>query len=287
MNFSADVTARIAQLYLYPIKSCAGIAVQQALLLPTGLEWDRAWMVVDSSGEFVSQRELPRMALIRPQLRHSDLLLRAPGMLALHLALDAVDAPRRVRVWDDSVKAYDMGDLAAQWFSDFLGRPLRLVRFDPEQQRRCDLRWSNPDTAYTQFADSYPLLVLSQSALDEFNQKRAAQGHPSVGMERFRPNLVLEGLVAHDEDQLQVLRLGEEGQAVTLRLVKPCARCSIPDVDPATAATATDVADLLQSYRQDARVNHAVTFGMHTIVLGEAEALLRVGDPVLGQYAFA
>ena len=120
-----DVATRIARLFVYPIKSCAGVELTEGLLTETGLDLDRAWMVVDESGEFVSQRELPRMALIRPTLRLSDVVLRAPGMLALHLRLDTVEGPRRVQVWDDTVAAYDMGDLAAQWFSDFLDRSLR------------------------------------------------------------------------------------------------------------------------------------------------------------------
>jgi uncharacterized protein YcbX len=127
-----DVTARIARLFVYPVKSCAGIEVQEAILTETGLEFDRAWMVVDEQGEFVSQRELPRMALITPKLRFHDVVLRAPGMLALHLAMDAVEEPVKVRVWDDEVDAYDMGGVAAQWFTDFLGQKLRLVRFDPD-----------------------------------------------------------------------------------------------------------------------------------------------------------
>jgi len=135
-----DLQATIARLFVYPIKSCAGVEVNETLLIETGLEFDRAWMVVDSAGEFVTQRELPRMALIRPRLKHSEMILRAPGMLALHIAFDRVEEPVRVRVWKDEVAAYDMGDIAAQWFSDFLSEPgkprtLRLVRFDPEQQR--------------------------------------------------------------------------------------------------------------------------------------------------------
>src|SRR5215208_963102 len=122
------VAARIARLFVYPVKSCAGVEVTEAVLTETGFDLDRAWMVVDAQGEFVSQRELPRMALVKVQLRHSDVVLRAPGMLALHLQIDAVEAPARVRVWDDEVAAYDMGDIASQWFSDFLGRKLRLVR---------------------------------------------------------------------------------------------------------------------------------------------------------------
>src|SRR3954470_14568086 len=137
-----EVTARIARLFVYPVKSCAGVELQEALLTETGLDLDRAWMVVDADGEFASQRELPRMALIRTQLKHSEVVLRAPGMLALHLAIEAVEGRARVRVWDDEVEAYDMGDVAAQWFSDFLGGTYRLARFDPEARRLSDLQWT-------------------------------------------------------------------------------------------------------------------------------------------------
>ncbi|MFA7557969.1 MAG: MOSC domain-containing protein, partial [Hydrogenophaga sp.] len=116
----ADVQATIAQLWIYPVKSCAGMSVTEAELTPTGLAWDRAWMVVDAAGRFVTQRELPRMVLIQPAFRMGQLVLRAPGMLALHLSLEAAEFPRRVKVWNDEVDAWDMGDVAAQWFSDFL-----------------------------------------------------------------------------------------------------------------------------------------------------------------------
>ena len=121
MTAPTDVTARIDQLWIYPVKSCAGISLNEAELTETGLAHDRSWMVVDAQGTFVTQRELPRMALIQPAFKLGQLVLRAPGMLALHLALDAAETPLRVRVWDDEVEAYDMGDVAAQWFSDFLG----------------------------------------------------------------------------------------------------------------------------------------------------------------------
>ena len=140
-----DVQGTIARLFVYPVKSCAGVEVPEALLTETGLEFDRAWMVVDEAGEFVTQRELPRMALIRPQLKQFEMVLRAPGMLALHIAYDRVEAPVQVKVWKDSVAAYDMGDVAAQWFSDFLSEPgkprrLRLARFDPEHKRLSSLQ---------------------------------------------------------------------------------------------------------------------------------------------------
>lgn len=282
----ADITARITRLFVYPIKSCAGIEVTDAVLLDTGLEFDRAWMVVDESGEFVSQRELPRMALIQTRLRHSDLVLRAPGMLALHIALDAVEEPVKVRVWDDEVKAYDMGAVAAQWFSDFLGKKLRLARFDPDYRRLSSLQWTQGVQAPNQFSDGFPVLVASEASLDGLNARLAAGGQAPVGIERFRPNIVLGDVEAHDEDRLAQLHITTETGEVALRPVKPCARCTIPDVDPATAGTGTAVADTLQAYRSDPKLNGAVTFGMNAIVVQGAEQVLRVGQVVTANYAF-
>ena len=156
-----DVQATIAQLWVYPVKSCAGISLTVAELTDTGLLYDRAWMVVDEDGEFVTQRELPRMALIQTAFKMGQLVLRAPGMLALHLALDAAEGPLKVRVWDDEVMACDMGDLAAQWFSDFLGAPARLVRFDPDVQRLSSLKWTGGVPAPVHFGDGFAVLVAS------------------------------------------------------------------------------------------------------------------------------
>src|SRR5437763_2955420 len=111
-----DVRTRIARLFVYPVKSCTGVELQEAVLTETGLDLDRAWMVVDDTGEFLSQRDEPRMALIKVQVKHLEVVLRAPGMLALHLGIDMVDSPRRVRVWDDEVDAWDRGPVADQWF---------------------------------------------------------------------------------------------------------------------------------------------------------------------------
>jgi uncharacterized protein len=280
-----DLQATIARLFVYPIKSCAGVELPEALLTETGLEFDRAWMVVDAEGEFVTQRELPRMALIRPQMKHSEMVLRAPGMLALHIAFDRVEQPVRVRVWKDEVAAYDMGDIAAQWFSDFLSQPgrpqkLRLVRFDPEQKRLSNMKWTGGAEAQNQFSDGYPLLVASEGSLAELNARLAAQGHAPVGIERFRPNIVLAGIEAHDEDRVEMLHVGTgEGEA-QLQPVKPCTRCPIPDIDPATAESSPEVGDTLRTYRADPRVDGAITFGMNAIVLQGIEHMLRRGQPV-------
>jgi uncharacterized protein YcbX len=290
---SADVGAVISQLWVYPVKSCAGVSVSEAFVTEHGLEFDRAWMVVDSQQRFLSQREWPRMALIKPQLRHHDLVLRAPGMLALHLALDQVEAPVRAKVWDDEVCAFDMGAVAAQWFSDFLGTQARLVRFDPEHRRPSSEKWTGKDVALNQFSDGYPMLVLSQASLDGLNQRLAAAGQAPVGMERFRPNIVLAAstdplpsLLPHDEDRLQTLEIDTGEGLVRLRPVKPCARCVIVNIDPLTATSSPAVTDALQAYRQDARLNGALSFGMNAITLQGLDKLLKPGQRVSARYDF-
>lgn len=289
MTTSEPLPLTLEEIWIYPVKSCAGIRLHSVELLPEGLEWDRTWMVVDARGEFVSQRELPRMALIQPRLRMGQLELRAPGMLTLHLALEAAEAPCRVRVWDDELPAYDMGDLAAQWFTDFLGPdlrpgmgPLRLVRFDPEVRRLSPLAWTGGVEAPTTFSDGYALLVLSRAALDGLNARLQALGQPPVDARRLRPNLVLGGVGPHAEDGLRALTLKADGAppdapTVQLELVKPCARCTIPDVDPQQGVRDDRVSPVLRTYRADERLKGAITFGMNAIVRGGAGQMLHEG----------
>lgn len=286
-----DLHATIARLFVYPIKSCAGVELPEVLLTETGLEFDRAWMVVGADGVFVSQRELPRMALIQPQMKQMEMVLRAPGMLALHIAFDRVEKPLRVTIWRDEVAAYDMGDIAAQWFSDFLSEPgkpqtLRLVRFDPEHKRLSNLTWTKGVEAQNQLADAFPLLVTSEKSLDELNEKLVAAGHAAVGIERFRPNIVLAGVEAQDEDRVETMHIATAEGGARIEPAKPCTRCPIPDIDPATAVSSPEVNDTLRSYRANARVDGAITFGMNCTVVDGIEHLLKVGQPVGANYRF-
>ena len=286
-NPDSDLSGTIARLFVYPIKSCAGIEVQEALLTETGRALGRAWMVVDAQDMFLTQRSLPRLALIRPQLKSNEMVLRAPGMLALHVAIDAVETPATVTVWHDTVPAWDMGPVAAQWFTDFLGRPCRLVRFDPEHRRLSSLEWTGGVEVPNQFADGFPLLVTSEASLQDLNARLAAEGHPAVGMERFRPNVVLAGVDAHDEDRVDMIHVEGDGTTdIHLQPVKPCARCPIPDIDPATAESHPSVGDTLRTYRQDKRLDGAITFGMNAIVRSGAEQWLRVGQRMAADLRF-
>lgn len=283
----SDLLGTIERLFVYPVKSCASIELTEALLTEAGLDLDRAWMVVDATGSFLTQRTLPRMALIRPQLKSDEMVLRAPGMLALHVAINIVEEPTKVQVWKDTVPAWDMGAIAAQWFSDFLRQPCRLVRFDPEYRRLSSMAWTGGVEAPNQFSDGFPLLVASVASMQEFNERLAASGHARVGIERFRPNVVIAGIEPHDEDRVDLLKIeASEGEEIHVQPVKPCARCPIPDIDPATAECSPAVGDTLRMYRHDKRLGGAVTFGMNAIVRQGAGQTLRLGQRVAADLRF-
>ena len=282
----SDLACTLSALSVYPLKSCAGIDLSESLLGPTGLDYDREWMITDAHGDMITQRELPRMALVQPAFKGSELVLRAPGMLALHLRMDTVDQATKVQVWDDRVKAYDMGALAAQWFSDFLGTSLRLVRFDPDQQRLSSAKWTGDLQAENAFADGFPLLVTNTASLADLNARLRARGQAEVTMQRFRPNIVLSGLQAFDEDHLHEIVIATDSGPVRLRLVKPCTRCSIPNVDPASAATSNEPGDTLAGFRADARMGGGVTFGMNAVIVEGQESTLRVGQQAQAQMNF-
>ncbi|APR39382.1 MOSC domain-containing protein [Paraburkholderia sp. SOS3] len=288
----------ISALYVYPIKSCAGIALQAADVVSHGLRWDRHWMVVEGDGRFVSQREYPRMATIRTALAADRLELSAPTLhdtFALPFDAPAHARTVRVTVWKDSFRALDEGDAAAQWFSRALAAPVRLVRFDPDPVRHASRKWTGEIEAPVQFADGFPLLVTNESSLDEINRRLAGKGASAVPMNRFRPNIVLAGdLDAFDEDYVDTVRLDAHGEhqrvPVVLRLVKPCARCPITTVDQTRGAPDPawphEPLDTLAGWRADPRVDGGLTFGQNAIVIAGQGGQLRVGDATRCEWHF-
>lgn len=280
----------LIELTLYPIKSCAGITLKEATLTNAGLMhqqiYNREWMVVDLDGNFLTQRSHPRMATIVPRIKLDSLELRAPGMLRLELALDLPhpDDTRliTVQVWNDTLQAYDCDDLTATWFSAALGVPCRLVRFHPDARRIANTEWTDGIEAPALFADGFPLLVISQAALDDLNLKLQAQGRAALPMNRFRPSIVIDGVAAFEEDFAASIRLG----AARIKPVKPCVRCSIPSVDQASGVVGPDPLELLRTYRADPRMDGGITFGMNAIVLEGDGVVLRVGQQIEVELAF-
>jgi uncharacterized protein len=259
----------IASLYVYPVKSCRGLAVQQARLTPRGLQYDREWMVVSPNGRFLTQREEPRLALIGTALVDNHLELTAPGLprlaVPLQRAANAVSA--EVTVWRDRVLASDEGHAAASWFGAHLNRDVRLVRFDDSRARPTDPAWSQGLAGTSAFSDGYPVLVLSRASLDDLNSRLPSP----LPVDRFRPNVILDGCAPYAEDAIGAL---ENGQ-VRLRIVKPCTRCIITTTDQASGVVqGEEPLRTLKSYRWDDALR-GVTFGQNAVV--ERPGAIEVG----------
>ena len=264
------MAASISALNIYPVKSCRGIALQAARVAETGFADDRHWMMVRPNGRFVTQRELPRMALVGTEVAAEGLRLTAPGMPTLSVAREAAGASLAIVVWTFSGGGIDCGDAAAEWCSKYLETPLRLVRFDTSMPRECNREWTRETRAVTEFADGYPVLVISRASLAELNSRLPT----ALPMERFRPNVVIDGVDAYDEDRIHELSAGE----VTLRIVKPCTRCSITTTDQQIGAVdGVEPLATLKSYRYD-RELQGVAFGQNAIIVRGIGAQLRVGQ---------
>jgi uncharacterized protein YcbX len=244
----------LSQLTIYPVKSCAGIQLQSADTSPFGLQYDRRWMLVDANGVMLTQRQHPRMCLIQPALDNGQLSLSAPAMNVLQV--DQTTDRLSATVWEDQCSALDCGESAAEWLSEFMGLPSRLVYFPGDEIRQVDLSYAQPGDI-TAFSDGFPYLLISQASLDALNSRLQAP----VEMRRFRPNLVVEGCEAFAEDQWQSLLIG----GVTFRRVKPCSRCVIPSIDPHTAEKNPEVIRTLAGFRKSGK---RVLFGQNLTASG-------------------
>jgi uncharacterized protein YcbX len=264
------VAVRLAALTRYPIKSCRGIAVDRARVSRRGIEDDRRWMIVDPEGSFVTQREEARLALVDVALEGSALRLAAPEMPALEIPARLREGARReVVVWRSTVDAIPCAEAGA-WMSRFLGRDVAVVYMPDDVRRELD-----PDFAragdHVSFADGYPLLLASESSLDDL----CARLPEPVPMSRFRPNVVVEGLAPWAEDELAAITIG----ALRFRAPKPCDRCVVVTIDPETAVAGKEPLRTLATFR---RRDGKVLFGVNLIpdLADDATAELAVGDPI-------
>lgn len=263
----------LTHLYLYPIKSCAGISVQEASLSDRGLTHDRRWMLVDPSGQFMTQRNSPEMALIRTKIDGDMLRIwhaRKKIMpIEVPLAIPMGET-KEATLWGDVFPVSLYKEEVDQWFSGVLGRECHLVYMHEESRRPADPKYVSGGEIVS-MADGYPHLIIGQASLDQLNEKLEAKGEVALPMDRFRPNLVFTGGEAHEEDHWKELQIGE----VDFLAVKPCARCNLTTINQETAEVGKEPLRTLATYRKEGA---KILFGMNLIHKGSGT--LRVGDEI-------
>ena len=268
-NASIVTRVQLSGLFVYPIKGCAGVSLERARVVERGLELDRRYMLIDRSGRFVTQREVPRLCLVGTALVGSSIALTAPGARPLMLpqGLDEAENARvACQVWHDSGSAL-CHDAGSRWFSDYLDDDVRLVYMPKSERRPVNPKRARPGDIVS-FADAYPVLLISEASLADLNARLAAP----LEMRRFRPNLVLSECEPFAEDAFKTLSIA----GVSFRAVKRCQRCVVTTVDPNTGQRGEEPLRTLAEYRRE---EGRVWFGMNLIHDGPGE--LRVGDTAL------
>ena len=283
----SPVDLKVAGLFSYPIKGCRGVAHAQADMLASGLRHDREWMVVDtrhSPAKFLSQREMPAMATLTVAVSDDGgLLLSCGDDDVFAVPPPANNALLKVKVWNHETVALDVGEAAAAWFAAKLGMTaahVRLVRFHPEMRRDCNRLHAGDGGAHTFFADGYPLLVTSVTSLADLNRRMARNADTAMAMNRFRPNVVIDGLPAWDEDHVDTIVIGE----VELKLAKPCVRCQVTTTDQLSGARLSDEPlNTLGMFRNNPDFG-GVTFGWNAVVIKAGR--ISMLDQVTAEYRF-
>jgi len=261
----------LSEIWIYPIKSLGGIALDEANPERSGFQYDRRWMLVDENGRFVSQREIPRMAMLGSAIEPPFLTVfwkqNSGEKCQIPLEIKPSEHPvLSVEVWDDRCGARVLPQEINNWFSEQLQRKLRLVYMTAQTRRMADGRYA-PEGHTVSFADGFPYLIIGQASLDALNRRLQSP----VPMNRFRPNLVFTGGEAFEEDGWSDFQVGQ----TTFRGVKPCSRCIITTTDQNTAQRNAEPLKTLAVFR---KAGNKILFGQNAVWMGTEDSTLRVGD---------
>jgi uncharacterized protein YcbX len=263
---------RVTEVHVYPVKSCRGIALRSSRVGRRGLEHDRRWMIVDDTNTFITQREVPMLARVDVAVDAGTLVLSADGhgQVQVDASQTAAGVRRRVRVWSSEVDALDCGDEAARWLGGLVGSAVgaavRLVFMPDDVERAVSPEHARPGDIVG-FADGFPILLATTASLEDLNARLAAP----VPMNRFRPNVVVEGCSPWEEDGWTRVTVGE----VRFRVAKPCGRCTIVTTDQRTGERGPEPLRTLATFRQqDSKVNFAQN------CVPDADGTIAVGDEV-------
>jgi uncharacterized protein YcbX len=256
----------ISELYIYPVKSLGGISLKSATLTDRGFQYDRRWMLVDGNHRFLSQREIPSMALLQVELSEKGLIVRhkTQDQAPLHIPLQPEGEPCMVEVWEDRCEANFVNHQVDQSLSDILQAPCRLVYMPDTTSRPVDQRYAL-NKEIVSFADGYPLLLIGQASLDDLNKRLLTP----ISISRFRPNIVFTGGLPYQEDDFKQFQIGD----ISFFGVKRCARCVITTIDQDTIARGKEPLRTLNEYR---KMDNNIYFGQNLLFQGAG--VLSVGD---------
>ena len=261
----------LSNLTYYPIKACRGFDVSESRVERMGLANDRRMMVVTPEGEFLTQREHPRLALVTPALKNDSVTLSAPNFDAMQFGIQTSGTPTLVTSWKSKgVHAIDQGDESAQWFSDWLGVSVRLMHLADGFKRKLNPEYAVSAEDHTGFADGYPILIISEASLLDLNSRLDSP----LPMNRFRPNIVIKDCAPFAEDTWKRIRIGD----VEMALVKPCPRCVVTTIDKETLEKSKEPLKTLSTYRNQ---EDGAMFGMNVIPLNEGVIKVGMGVEVI------
>lgn len=263
----------ISEINVYPIKSLGGVSLTDSIVKKRGLEFDRRWMLIDENGNFLTQREFPKMAAINVEIQ-------ASGLRVLHNSHEKIISFEplmkqtvSVKIWQSRCRANAYESDVNKYFSDALQMNCRLVLMPPETTRQVNYFYAVHKDDVVSFADAYPFLLIGENSLRDLNEKL----EQPVPMNRFRPNFVVSGSDAFAEDNWKQIKIG----AVVFHLVKPCARCVVTTIDQMSGEKqGVEPLKTLASYRIPKRsIKKKILFGQN-LIAENVGAVIRVGDKV-------
>tara|TARA_B100000809_G_C15084018_1_gene510731 strand:+ start:733 stop:1551 length:819 start_codon:yes stop_codon:yes gene_type:complete len=256
---------KIKELYVYPIKSLKGISIKQAEISETGIKYDRYWMLVDQHGDFITQREIPKLALFQVSIHNEHLTVRFESKeINIPKAL-VTEELKACEIWEEKLNGYKESDEINNWFSSILDKKVFLVR-NAELPKRSIKHYED---SFVNFTDSQQYLIFGQSSLDNLNAKI----DPPIHADRFRPNIVFSKSDAHFEDSWKEIQIGASNFIIT----KACGRCVITTINQKTGLVGKEPLKTLAKYRF---IDNHVIFGMYLKLINSADNLLKIGDEI-------
>jgi len=274
----------IRQLFIYPVKSLSGISLQKAKICSNGFQYDREWMITDSDYQFVTQRQIESMATIRVEIDSTKLTLYYPNSKPLVMSLNFSHKKLvKATVWQDRCEAYDEGEEASIWLTrhlgEYKGSSLRLVRFSPNERREVPDEYLHSEQAQSAFSDQFPYLITSNASLDCLNTSLILDGASVVTMDRFRSNVVVDGLDCLEKKTSYFL--DEVNDRYRFAMKKPCTRCKIVTIQQDTGVVRNSKEPLATLIKLNMSGDEkSAIFGQNAIISRVASqmTLVKVGD---------